>query len=146
MIRKILVPIDGSDHTKKVAETAFDIALKYNAPVYFIHVFSVDHLTALSSRSHSEPVLENLIDEAEEAAVDVIKEAERFAKDKGVEVAQTYVTQGDPADEILKFLRRKRIDTVVMGSHGAGGVLAVPLGSVCHKVCQSCECACIIVK
>lgn len=146
MIRKILIPIDGSDHGRKVVETACDIALKYNAPVYFIHVFSVAHLTALSSRSHGEPALESLIVEAEEAAVEVIKEAERFVKDKGVEVAQSYVTQGDPAEEILKYAKRKRIDTIVIGSHGAGGVLAVPLGSVCDKVCHSCECACIIVK
>jgi len=146
MIRKILVPIDGSDHARKVVETACDIALRYNTPVYLIHVFSVAHLTALSSESRGEPALERLIDEAEEAAVEVIREAERFVKDKGVEVAQSYVTQGDPADEILKFAGRKRIDTIVIGSHGAGGVLPVPLGSVCDKVCHSCECACIIVK
>ncbi len=146
MIRKILVPIDGSEHTGKVVGTACDIALKYNTPVYLIHVYSIAHLTALSSQSHGESALERLIDEAEETAVEVIREAERFMKDKGVEVAQTYVTQGDPADEILKFARKKRIDTIVIGSHGTGGVLAVPLGSVCDKVCHSCECACVIVK
>ncbi|NIN00369.1 MAG: universal stress protein, partial [candidate division Zixibacteria bacterium] len=87
MIRKILVPIDGSDHTGKVVETACDIALKYNTPVYLIHVYSIAHLSALSSQSHSESALERLIDEAEETAVEVIREAERFMKDKGVEVA-----------------------------------------------------------
>jgi nucleotide-binding universal stress UspA family protein len=146
MFRKILVPIDGSDQGRKVVETACDIAVKNNAPLYLIHVFSVAHLTALSSESHGESALETLIDEAEEAAAEVIKEVERFTKEKGVEVAQTYVTQGDPAEEILNFARRKRIDTIVIGSHGTGGVLAVPLGSVCDKVCHSCECACIIVK
>jgi len=146
MIRKILVPIDESDHAKKVLETACDIASKYDATVYLIHVFSVGHLTALSSRSYGEAALESLIDQVEEAAVEVIKEAEKTAESKSVKVAQTYVTQGDPAGEILKFARRKRIDTIVIGSHGAGGVLAVPLGSVCHKVCQSTEFTCVIVK
>ncbi|NIN00708.1 MAG: universal stress protein, partial [candidate division Zixibacteria bacterium] len=47
MIRKILVPIDGSEHTGKVVGTAYDIALKYNTPVYLIHVYSIAHLTAL---------------------------------------------------------------------------------------------------
>ena len=146
MIRKILVPIDGSDQTQKVLDTACDVALKYNAPLYLVHVFSVAHLTALSNRSHGEAALESLIDETEDAAVELVRKAERSAREKGVEIAQTYVTQGDPADEILEFAKRKRIDTIVIGSHGAGGVLAVPLGSVCDKVCHSCECACIIVK
>jgi nucleotide-binding universal stress UspA family protein len=146
MITKILVPIDGSDLTQKVLNTACDIATKHNAPVYLIHVFSVTHLTALSSRSEDEPALESLIEDAEEAAVKIVREAERFAKAKDVEVAQTFVTEGDAADEILRFARKKRIDTIVIGSHGTGGVLAVPLGSVCDKVCHSCECACIIVK
>lgn len=146
MIKKILVPVDGSDRTEAVVEAASDLGLKHNAPVYLIHVFSVAHLTALSGQSHDEPALESLIEEAEEAAVQVIREAETLAKDRGVEVAQTYVTQGDPAEEILKFARGKRIDTIVIGSHGTAGVLAVPLGSVCDKVCRSCECTCIIVK
>jgi nucleotide-binding universal stress UspA family protein len=146
MMRKILVPIDGSDHGKKVVETACDMALQDNAAVYIIHVFSVAHLTALSSRSYGETALESLIDQAEEAAVGIVKEAERYAKDKGVEVAQTYVTQGDPTEEILGFAKRKRIDTIVIGSHGTGGVETLPRGSVCHKVCQSTECTCVIVK
>ena len=146
MITKILVPIDGSDQTQKVLNTACDLALKHNAPLYLLHVFSVAHLTTLSSRSEGEFALEGLIEEVEEAAVNIIREAEKFAKGKNVEVAQTFVTEGDAADEILKFARKKRIDTIVIGSHGTGGVLAVPLGSVCDRVCHSCECACIIVK
>ena len=146
MIRKILVPIDGSAQMDKVLDRACDIARKYNALLYLVHVFSLAHLTALSSRTHGEDALESLIDEADEAAVELVREAERSVRGKGVEIAQTYVTQGDPADEILKFARNKHIDTIVIGSHGTGGILAVPLGSVCDKVCHSCECACIIVK
>jgi len=146
MITKILVPIDGSDQTQKVLNTACDISLKHNAPVYLVHVFSVAHLTALSSRSEGELALESLIEEAEEAAVGIVREAETFVKGKNVEVAQTHVIEGDAAEEILKFARKNRIDTIVIGSHGTGGVLAVPLGSVCDKVCHSCECVCIIVK
>jgi nucleotide-binding universal stress UspA family protein len=147
MIKKILVPIDGSDQTQKVLDNACDLALKYNAPLYLVHVFSVAHLTVLSNRSHGEEAaLESLIDETEDAAVEFVREAEKSVREKGVEIAQTYVTQGDPADEILGFAKRKRIDTIVIGSHGTGGVLAVPLGSVSEKVCHSCECTCIIVK
>ncbi len=146
MIRKILVPVDGSDHAKKVVETAADIASKYNAVAYLIHVFSVTHLTTLLSRSYGETALESLIDEAEEAAVEIIREAEKYVKERGVEVSQSYVTQGDPAEEILRFAKRKGIDTIVIGSHGARGVLAGPLGGVCHKVCRLAEHTCVIVK
>jgi nucleotide-binding universal stress UspA family protein len=146
MIRKILAPIDGSEHTARVLEAACDLASKYGAPVYLIYVFSVIHLTALSSRSHSDAALEDLEDQEREAAVEIIREAERYMAKNSIEVAQTYLTEGDPADEILKFAKRKRIDTIVIGSHGATGVLAAPLGSVCQKVCHLAEQTCVIVK
>jgi len=38
MIKKILVATDGSEHSDKVVELASDMALKYNAKIYLIHV------------------------------------------------------------------------------------------------------------
>jgi len=38
MIKKILVPTDGSNHAIKAVEFASDTALKYKATVYIVHV------------------------------------------------------------------------------------------------------------
>jgi hypothetical protein len=40
MIQKILVPTDGSKHAEKATEYALDIAAKYNAKLYLMHVVS----------------------------------------------------------------------------------------------------------
>ena len=38
MIKKILVPVDGSKHSVKAVELASDIASKYDAEVILLHV------------------------------------------------------------------------------------------------------------
>ena len=38
MIKKILVPTDGSDHAKKAIDYACDLGLKYGATVYLLHI------------------------------------------------------------------------------------------------------------
>lgn len=41
---------------------------------------------------------------------------------------------GDPAESILKFLKKSKCDLVVMGSHGRGALKSLFLGSVTIKV------------
>ena len=40
MIKKILVPTDGSAYAAKAFEYASDLALKYDAELHFVHVVS----------------------------------------------------------------------------------------------------------
>ncbi|MEQ9122440.1 MAG: universal stress protein, partial [Alphaproteobacteria bacterium] len=42
MIKKILVPIDGSDHANKAIDLAADLAGKYKAEIVLFHVL-LDH-------------------------------------------------------------------------------------------------------
>ena len=139
MFKKILVPTDGSDHAIKAIGHASDIAAKYKAAVYIIHVTP-------PLGSWAEGDVEKIQDNQQKFANQVIEEAEREVKKKGVESYQSTILQGHPAGEIIEFARKNSVDMIVMGSHGAGKVEMLMLGSVSNKVCHLAECTCVTVK
>lgn len=148
MIRKILVPTDGSEHGRKAVEYASDIALKYNAEIYLMHVV------------HETKIPEGLIEFMREEHVEespsyvylqtvgkkILGEAEEEVKEAGVKEVHSVVVQGDPAEQVIKFAKENGVDTVVMGSRGLGTLESMFLGSVSHKVSHLAPCTCVTVK
>lgn len=141
MIKKILVPIDDSDHARKAVDFALDFALKYKATVYLIHVIS-----PLPSTIAEADVLQKMEDNQRQFAKEILEEAVRQVMKKGVGNFQSTMLYGDPAQGIIEFARRNGVDMIVMGSRGAGGVETLLLGSVSNKVCHMADCTCVTVK
>ena len=139
MLKKILLATDGSDHARKAIGYASDLAAKYKATVYLIHV--IPPLT-----SWAEVDLEKIQYDQQKIANQIIEEAEREVKEKGVESYQSTILQGHAAGEIIEFARKNSVDMIVMGSHGAGKVEMLMLGSVSNKVCHLADCTCVTVK
>jgi len=139
MLKKILIATDGSDHARKAIGFASDIATKYKATVYLIHVVPPLHSVA-------EVDVKKIQDNQQKFANQIIEEAEREVKKKGVEGYQSTILQGEPAREIIEFARKNSVDMIVMGSHGAGKVEMLILGSVSNKVCHLANCTCVTVK
>ncbi len=148
MLQKILVATDGSNHARKAIEYASDIASKYNATLYLVHVVSQTEIP--------EDVLEYIrVERIEQPAQTVYLEkigqgvvgaGEKEARQQGVEDVQSAVLQGDPAERIIEFAKQKNVDMIVIGSRGLGSVKGLLLGSVSSKVCHVAECTCVTVK
>ena len=140
MLKEILVPTDGSTHARKAIEFASDIALRYKATVHLIHVISPLHSIAEGY------VDQQIEDHQRKVAKEIIEEAEKEVKKKGVESYQSTIVRGNPAQEIIEFARENDVDMIFMGSRGAGKVEMLMLGSVSHKVCHLADCTCVTVK
>jgi nucleotide-binding universal stress UspA family protein len=141
MIEKILVPTDGSEHARKAVEFACDLAVKYGATVYILHV-----IPALRGRMYDQAALDAVEASFQRDGSEIIKEAESEARNRGVGKVESAAVRGDPASEIREFAKEKGVDMIVMGSRGAGSVETLLLGSVSHKVCHLADCTCITVK
>jgi nucleotide-binding universal stress UspA family protein len=62
-------------------------------------------------------------------------ELERFAASvDGARIGRPVVAAGEPAKEILAAARRLKMDIVVIGTHGLGGIDRLMLGSTVQKV------------
>ena len=72
--------------------------------------------------------------------------AQRRARENGVDKANTVIRNGDPARVIIEYAEQHDIDMIVIGSRGLGDLKGMLLGSVSHKVAHLAECSCITVK
>jgi nucleotide-binding universal stress UspA family protein len=175
MFKTILVPTDGSDHATRAVEIASDLASKYGARLIFVHVLltqaspgdlrKIIDLQNLSDEAREEiEVVERLQEgtrmggapitvslpvpgEALVAVGDVLLgEAEKIARNHGVENPEREWKQGDPAHCILSTAKEENVDLIVMGSRGLSDLKGLFVGSVSHKVSHLSDCSCVTVK
>ena len=148
MLRKILVPTDSSAHAQKAIDFACDLALKYGAMLYVMHVVSESDVPEwvqeyIKAEGIKEPPQSVYL---EKIGQRIIELAEKQIKEKGVEKFRSMVDLGNPAEKITEFARKNDVDMIVMGSRGLSEVKGLLLGSVSHKVCNMAKCTCVTVK
>jgi nucleotide-binding universal stress UspA family protein len=148
MIKKILVATDGSEHAKKAIDYACDLALKYDAEIYLLHVIHKSGVPKSLLKVIESHRIKKTPEHAilEEIGDRIIEMAQREFKEKGVKNFQPSIIEGDPAQAIIEFARDKGVDMIVLGSRGLGNLEEVFLGSVSHKVCNLAHCTCLTVK
>lgn len=172
MFKTIICPIDGSDHAIKAQDLAISLAAEQGATLIFLHTLMLnaksDELMRFAQSEglakSVEPAISHL--RAAEARLEygygpsttpdtralteigesLLQGAKRDAGDRGVKTVDTILTSGDPADAILRAIKEKDADCVVIGSRGLGDMRALFLGSVSHKVLNQAPCTCIAVK
>jgi nucleotide-binding universal stress UspA family protein len=53
---------------------------------------------------------------------------------------------GNPAHEIVRCALERRVDVIVMGTHGRSGVSHVLLGSIAEKVVRTAPCPVLVIR
>ncbi|MGG5254050.1 universal stress protein [Neobacillus sp. SM06] len=140
MYQKILVAIDGSEHSKRALKQAVQLT-KNLQTTSALTIFHVNQNVPVVDPTVSEEVnIEELINEE---GGKILKLAEALLA--GAEVKYTPRTVfGDPAEEITKAA--KDYDLIIMGSRGLNAISEIVLGSVSHKVIKHATCPVLIVK
>lgn len=147
MFKNILVPVDGSEHALKAMELASDLAEKYDGDLTVLHISSKDvsvEFQAFIEVEFSEKERKDIGGILEKIGKKLINEL--IAKVKPVKPHKTLVLYGDPAANIIEYVKGNNIDAVVMGSRGMSDLRGLLVGSVSHKVSSLAECTCIMVK
>lgn len=65
---------------------------------------------------------------------------------KGRVAAEEVCLSGGAADEIVAYARKKKLDLLVMGSHGHGAFHAAVMGSVATRVSAHCELPMLLIR
>jgi nucleotide-binding universal stress UspA family protein len=169
MIRKIVVPVDGSQHSVKAVELASDLASKYDADITLLHVLLRGHMPeglkkameieVGKRKSSVDPVyLPNIIlarnkkedqltiEELTYIGKYVLTSVAAICRDKGVSDVDMRVEEGDPAKVIIQIAEDTRADMIVMGNRGLSDFQGMLFGSVSHKVSQLAKCTCVTVR
>ncbi|MCP3689188.1 MAG: universal stress protein [Gammaproteobacteria bacterium] len=146
MIRKILVPVDGSDHSKKALVFACDMAERYDASIDLIHVLQVPEGKHTMELGAAAITTETPPEELKEAGRKVIQAAAGIVKALGCKLGKRKVKDGAPAEQILDHSTKNDIDIIIMGNRGLSNQTSESLGSVADRVSHLAECTCVTMR
>ena len=143
MLKKILVPFDGSGYSEKAYEKALEIAEKFESDLI---VMTVLQSKIPDSAGVSIQRLQELQDEQENEATSMLRKLETEAKNKNIPFSIKVVHNPSSSDGIATFAENNNIDLIVMGSHGRTGLRKIVLGSVANGVIGHTKCPVLITK
>ncbi len=150
MLKKILVPVDGSSHANAAVDWASALAEKFGATLVLHHAIpkwgSELYPEELRALADVEKVQISEWDVLEALGRRVVEAAADRARLRGAKAIETVVDVGDPAQSILDQAKKSGVDLIVMGRRGLGALPGLLLGSVSSKVVHLAECACLTVK
>ncbi|MFY9299592.1 MAG: universal stress protein [Candidatus Nitrosotenuis sp.] len=142
--KKILVPIDGSTYSAKALRTATEIAQKHESEIVILACMRKEDVGAWY---YSDPKInQHIIRKAKEFAKQSISKLEESITKKGVNVTSGVIEVKSLVHGITDFADSKKVDLIVMGSHGRTGFKKMLLGSVSNGVVQQAKQPVLIVK
>ena len=59
---------------------------------------------------------------------------------------QSQILIGDPSNEIIKFANDQKVNLIIMGTTGLGGVKKFVFGSVARNVSEKAKCPVMLVR
>ncbi len=139
MFAKILVPFDGSPHSRRALETAAELAQRIGSAVHVVYAY--DRLPAYLGEPNMRDLLNRVLTEARH----VVEPAVARLQNKGVPVTSD-VLEGPPAEAILRVAEAERFDLIVMGSRGLGRLEGLLLGSVSDRVLHHAKVPVLIIR
>lgn len=140
-IRRILVPLDGSDLAERELPYAVALAKQFGATILLLEVVEHHPERELDILPHHEG-------EEHEASLGVAKMyLERHVealRAQGMAV-DLLLKMGKPAPEIVKVAYEHEIDLIVMSTHGYTGFSQLILGSVTREVLRTAPCPLLVL-
>jgi nucleotide-binding universal stress UspA family protein len=142
-VERILYATDFSEGASHALSYAVDLAKRYNAKLYILHViYDFTKATGIHVPhiSHDE-----LYKELNQWAV---KEMDSCCTEatRGLQNLEKVVLKGIPYDEIIKFANSEKIDIIVIGTYGRSGLERIIFGSTAERVVRRAPCAVITVR
>ena len=155
MFEKILVPLDGSDHSLRALEAAVQIAKKFGGKITLIHVYSVTvrpvimpeptTLTTIGVPVMTPGEVAKIVEAARKAGNRILEDGEQRVRANGVEV-DAKLEEGHAIEEIIKLSKEGGYDLIVMGARGINRIKEILLGSVSESVMHHATCPVLVVK
>ncbi len=143
-MKNILVPCDFSRSAVNAFRFAMNIAQKSKAVVHLLNVVELPVI--------HDPVIMPVLTFEKDFMMDLRKKTDRefekiISKHKPASVTvKSHVSFGSPFSMIDDFIRRKKVDLVIMGSQGASGARGYFIGSNAEKVVRRSTAPVLVIK
>jgi nucleotide-binding universal stress UspA family protein len=134
-LKRILVPLDFSDCSKKALQYAISFARQFSAELTLLHV--VQPL----------PPMSEIPSFGVQALQEAGRELERLRGDIGAPIrSRILVREGSPQTEIIAVAKELGSDLIILSTHGRSALAHIFLGSTAEKVARHAGCPVLIVR
>ena len=150
-IKKILVPTDFSKFSDNALKQAVEMAKQNKAKIYLFHVINPFYVSPnirlYAGDSWFDPaIVMDLEQKSMRYAQDMMqKQIRKVVKSSDVGIVSD-LRKGTPYQEILKEQEDKKIDLIVIATHGQTGLKDYLLGSVADKIARHAKCSVFLVR
>jgi nucleotide-binding universal stress UspA family protein len=144
--QKILVPTDFSEDSEAAFRTALNIAVKYRSRIYLLHVISSSAHQNMTDYCLDANIMNRILNEtivSSNEKLQAIIDKNQLSGDFNV---IPNVRRGHPCEEILKEASERKIDLIVIASHGKTGLQKYFIGSVTERVMKDVNCPVLLIQ
>lgn len=141
-IKHVVTPIDFSDNSKLIADSAAFLAGKFGASLNLVFVVQnfEDYSGFFVPQMHMPNLEDELLTGAEARMVSFVDEYRDDYIQLGVVDIVAKVLMGDVGEQIVDYATEIQADMIVMGTHGYKGLEKIMFGSVADKVVRAADC------
>ncbi len=145
MFEKILIPVDGSEESKKAVAIAKEMVENFGSSATLIYV--LPPLTLIASAAPGEEkilqAIPELINFRQKEGSDIL---DRMIKEFPSGKAQKVLLEGHPARCIINYAKEGNFDLIIIGSRGMSRIAGFLLGSVSDAVVHHAHCPVLVVR
>lgn len=139
-LKRILVPVDFSECSKKALAYAMPFAKQFGAEIALVHVVQpyipVPEMSAVDVTPAMAQMRESGKSELEKLRISIIDDVK----------IKTVLRVGHPAHEIVKAAAEADADLIILSTHGRTGLGRVFFGSVAEHVTRYARCPVLTVR
>ncbi len=131
LINKILVPVDGSESSKRALKYAKELAEKLPGEITLLHVYELPvQFTDFEDRSET---FSNLSEDIKIYGQKILDESEKQIATPQMNINKLLL-EGHKGNTITEIAEQNNFDLIIMGSRGIGAIQTFLLGSVSYNV------------
>jgi len=143
MLKKILCPVDFSAGSKHAMQVAVRMANEAGAELLLVHAWYLPPLAVAGESPFPADTIQLMSDDEEQGLAAAAQDATAL----GAKQVQTLFLSGLPWGQIVEAVQGdRRVDLVVMGTHGRTGLRRIVLGSVAEKVVRHAPCSVLVTR
>ena len=144
-IRSILVPTDFSECANYALSYAASLARVFGASILCVHVIE-PMVPTVGYSGMTEPLpIADISDQLEDSAERELPKIAECEECAGLEVEELIV-RGEAAAEIVRVARDRKVDLIVVSSHGRTGLGRILFGSTAEAIVRHASCPVLVVK
>ena len=144
-LKNILVATDFSEPSDAALRYGRALAQTFNATLHVVHVVGSVSSIVYGPEAYAVPIPE-MQQEVEDAARKQLNERLIDNDAHPLPTRRVLLTSNAPAATIVEYARRERIDLIVTGTHGRGGMAHLLMGSVAERVVRTAPCPVLTVR